>query len=207
MIRVFIVDDHPAVALGLSALLNKKRDLEVVGIAGSVAEAIAAIPEAEVDVVLQDLNLGKERGQQVMDTILRTTDSARFIIYTVFPEDAYALQLLRAGARGFLNKGAKLDEIVEAIRKVHHGGRYLSLELHYLEQELARGERVGLDRLSKREREVFDALVAGKRMVDIRTELGMSHGTLSTYAARMHRKLGTSSVADLARLAVATGRP
>lgn len=205
MIRVFLVDDHPVVSRGLAELLGQERDIEIAGLAASRTEATERILSLRPDVIVQDINLGEETGAHVIADVRAEWPEARFLVFTVLPENSYALDLIEAGAMGFLNKNAPMDEMVTAIRAVHRGKKYISQELRFLELDGASKE--GIDALSKREREIFLRLAAGRRQVDIREELGMSHGTLSTYLARIHRKLGTRTTSDLVRFAAEQGIP
>lgn len=204
MIRLFIVDDHPIVARGLCELLGRNRDIEVVGSAVSFEDAIAGIVSLTPDVVVQDVHLGDRSGVDVMREVLRQLPATRFLMFTVMPEDAYALDLITAGACGFLNKNAPVDEMVEAILAIHRGKKYYSNQLRLLIKDRGRAaERTGIDALSTREREIFLRLASGRRQIDVSAELRLSHGTLSTYVARIHRKLGTSTLGDLIRIAAA----
>jgi len=206
MIRVFIVDDHPAVAAGLATLLEKDSGIKVIGIESDGTQASKNILKEKPDVVLQDLNLGVTSGEKVMKEVLKENDKIKFLLFTVLPENAYALQLIRDGASGFLNKNTRVDEMIKAIRSVSLGKRYMSRDLKILESEQKTSkEKTGLDKLSKRERQVFMLLATGKRQVDIEVELDIGHSTMSTYVARIHRKLGTKTVSDLVRWAADQG--
>lgn len=206
MISVFIVDDHPVVANGLAKLLSEYPDIKVVGVEAEGQAAISRILEEQPRVVLQDLNLGDIPGTKVMEEVLKLQEKSRFIIFTVLPANAYALKLITNGAAGFLNKNAMIEEMVAAIRAVARGHTYFSQELKILMAEQKdSSKKAGLDILSKREYEIFLGISAGKRQVELERELDIGHSTMSTYIARIHRKLGTKTSADLVRWATQEG--
>ena len=206
MITVFIVDDHPVVANGLARLLSEQTDIDIIGVESEGERAIERILELQPRVVLQDMNLGDMLGTRVMKDVLAQQDKSRFIVFTVLPANAYALQLIKSGAAGFLNKNAMIEEMVEAIRAVARGKTYFSQDLKLLMADQGgKKEKVGLDLLSKREYEIFLRIAEGKRQVDIEEELDIGHSTMSTYMARIHRKLGTKAIGDLIRLAAQEG--
>lgn len=206
MIRVFIVDDHPAVAEGLSALLAKSGEIDVIGIENEGEVAIHRILSETPDVVLQDLNLSGISGATVMKEVLQINSRIKFLMFTVLPENSYALQLIEEGASGFLNKNTRVDEMVAAIRSVSLGKIYMSHELRMLKLEQKKAsDKQGIEKLSKREREIFMLLAAGKRQVDIEAELDIGHSTMSTYVARIKRKLGVKTIAEIVRYATTQG--
>jgi len=205
MISIFIVDDHPVVANGLATLLAKYSGLEVVGVELDAKTAIKRILKEQPKVVLQDLNLGESSGTKVMEAVFKKKAPCRFLIFTVLPINAYSLKLIRNGASGFLNKNAPMEDLVSAIRTIARGQTYLNKELKMLMSEQSekgkKGEKVGIDKLSKREYEIFTRIAEGKRQVEIQVELDVGQSTISTYMARIHRKLGTRTPADLVRIA------
>jgi len=202
MISIFIVDDHPVVANGLAKLLSEYDGLEVIGVESEGQKAIDSILEHKPKVVLQDMNLGEISGTKVMEAVLKHDNSIRFIVFTVLPANAYALKLIKNGASGFLNKNTKITEMVSAIRTVARGQTYFSKELKMLmAEQKERDKKAGLNILSKREYEIFIRIAAGKRQIEIRNELDIGHSTISTYMARIHRKLGTKTPADLIKWA------
>jgi len=206
MISIFIVDDHPVVAGGLAKLLADHSDLEVVGVEAEGTKGIERILEVKPKVVLQDMNLSDISGSTVMETVLKKDKSIRFIIFTVMPANAYALKLIQNGASGFLNKNTKIEEMVTAIRTVARGQTYFSRELKMLMAERSeREDKSGLDLLSKREYEIFVRIAAGKRQVEIGEELDIGYSTISTYIARIHRKIGTKTLSDIIRWAAQEG--
>ena len=206
MNTVFIVDDHPVVADGLARLLEEFDDIEIVGLESSGEKAIERILDIQPRVVLQDVNLTDISGVKVFEAVNEVQDRTRFIFFTVLPANAYAIQLIRSGAAGFLNKNAMIEEMVSAIRRVARGQTYYSMELKKLMAEQKhKAKKSGLNTLSKRENEIFLRLVAGKRQVEIEDELDIGHSTLTTYITRIHRKLGTKTAADLVKWAAQEG--
>ena len=202
MISIFIVDDHPVVATGLAALLERYSGLKVIGVELDGEKAVERILEEKPKVVLQDMNLGEISGTQVMDQVFKSKSSSRFLIFTVLPPNGYSLKLIRNGASGFLNKNAPIEELVSAIRSIARGQTYINRELKMLMAEQSeKKKKAGVDALSKREYEIFLRVAKGKRQQEIQSELNIGQSTVSTYIARIHRKLGTQNVTDLARMA------
>jgi len=207
MIRVAIVDDHDLVRTGIRRILSEAPGIEVIGEAASGEEALKLSREGHVDVILMDVNMPGMGGLEATRRILAANDGTRIIILTVHARAPFPTQLLNAGASGYLTKGCASDELVQAIKKVNDGGRYVSGDIA---QQLALsmlpgGDSSPLDELSSREIEVMMMLVQGQEVQDIADTLHISHKTVRTYKSRLYEKLGVKNAVDLTHMAIRHG--
>src|SRR5438270_495637 len=155
MIRVLVVDDHPIVRQGLVSVLSDEDDLEVVGEAGSGREAVARIQRLQPDVVLLDLEMPDLDGVAAIPQLLASRPALGILVFTAYDTDERVLGAVRAGARGYLLKGASADEIARAVRTINNGGSYLEPRVATrLLAEFSSPHRP-TDTLSEREREVL----------------------------------------------------
>ncbi len=203
MIRLLIADDHPVVRSGLRRIAEEDEDIIVTAEASNGEEALAALRRAAVDMVLLDISMP---GAPFIDTLKRLRDehpTVRVLVLSAHPEDQWAVRALRAGASGYLTKDHSPDQLVEAVRRVFRGGRYVSPTL--AEQLASRlgSEFAGAphELLSDREFEVLRRLGAGHTVKDVASDLHLSPKTVSTYRTRLLEKLGVRSNADLVRYA------
>jgi DNA-binding NarL/FixJ family response regulator len=207
MIRILIADDHAIVRAGLKQFLAGEIDLEVAGEAATGDEAIALARAGGFDVVLLDISMPERNGVDVLKTLRDLRPELPVLILSAFAEEQYALNLLRAGAAGYLNKEAAQSELVGAIRTVVQGRKYVSAGLA---QILADGvaDEAGQPphaQLSRREFQIFCRLAAGQGATEIAQELFLSVKTVSTYRSRILEKMGLRSNADLTYYAVKNG--
>lgn len=206
MIRVLLADDHELVRTGIRRLLDDIADIEVCGEAQDGEEALAAVRELKPDVVLMDLSMPGIGGLEATRKLARSSPETAVIIVTVHIDDPFPSQLIKAGAMGYLSKGATLDETVHAIHEVHEGRRYITpaiaqkLALSSVDEECS-----PLESLSQRELQVMLMLVQGQKIADISGKLCLSPKTISTYRTRVYEKLGVKNDAALARLAMQYG--
>ena len=201
MIRVLIADDHPVVRSGLRRIAEEDRGITVTAEASNGEETLAAMRTAVVDVVLLDVSMP---GTPFIDTLKRLREdhpTVRVLVLSAHPEDQWAVRALRAGASGYLTKDHSPDQLVDAVRRVHRGGRYVSPTLAERLASQLGGALAGAphEQLSDREFEVLRRLGAGHSVKDVAAELGLSPKTVSTYRARLMEKLSVSSNADLVR--------
>jgi DNA-binding NarL/FixJ family response regulator len=203
MIRLLIADDHPIVRSGLRRIAEEDDDIIVTAEASTGDEALGALRNAIVDIVLLDISMP---GAPFIDTLKRLRENhptVRVLVLSAHPEDQWAMRALRAGASGYLTKDHSPDQLVEAVRRVFRGGRYVSPAL--AEQLASRlgAEFAGAphELLSDREFEVLRRLGAGHTVKEVASELGLSPKTVSTYRARLMEKLAVSSNADLVKYA------
>lgn len=207
MIKVLLVDDHELVRTGIKRLLEDVTDIEVIGEADSGEDAIKIASNTALDVILMDINMPGMGGLEATRKLTHINSDINIIIVTMHEDDLFAQRLLKAGATGYLTKGAGVDEIVHAIREVKQNRRYISPEIA---QQLALSqfpdhEGSPFDALSERELQVMMLLMDGIKVNEISEQLCLSPKTVSTYRHRLYDKLNVSNDIELARLAMMHG--
>lgn len=207
MIRVVLVDDHALIRRGLRETLTEAGGVEVVGEAGSYAELRTVLREVRCEVILLDLNLPGRSGIDVLAALAGDQSPARVVVLSQYPEDQYAIRALRAGAMAYLNKSAEAARIVEAVRTVAGGRKYLTPEVSHLLLDTVTGNtaEAAHDHLSEREMQTLMMIASGRRFSEIAEALSLSPKTVSVYRARVLEKLGVSSNAELASYALRNG--
>ena len=198
VIRILLADDHPVVRDGLAAMLGTAPDLEVVGLAGSGTEALASSAELRPDIVLLDLEMPGAKGVEVTERLAKELPSVGVIVFTAFDRDEQILAAIKAGARGYLLKGAPRDEIFRAIRIVHAGG---SLIEPVVASKLLRRMQEN-SALTAREREVLRLVAVGQANKQIAKELSVSERTVKFHVSSILGKLGARNRTE----AIATAR-
>jgi len=206
-IRVFIADDHPIVRQGLRRIVEADSGLKISGEADNAAAVFAGVAAAATDLVLLDVSMP---GGHFLDTLRELRErhpTIRVLVLSVHAEDQWAVRSLRAGASGYLTKDHSPDQLLEAIRRVYRGGKYVSPTLaEQLASQLDPGaKRAPHELLSDREFEVMRRIGSGLTVAQIATELSISTKTVSTYRARILEKMSMTSNADLVRYASAHG--
>jgi len=206
-IRILIADDHGVVAEGLKHLIEAQQDMQVVAIVGDGREAVRMAKETEPDVVLMDLSMPELNGADATRAILDGEGKSRVIVLSMYAEREYVRRALKAGAAGYVVKRSAAKEVVEAIRAVHAGQRYLSPRVADVVIDDYAGDGKGdlLEKLSAREREVLQLLAEGRTGAEIATRLSLSQKTVETYRARLVEKLGIRDVAGLVKFAIQRG--
>jgi len=207
MIKVMLVDDHDLVRTGIRRLLEDADDIQVVGEAASGETALEQVEAAGPDVVLMDINMPGIGGLEATRTLLRRNPELRIIIVTMHDDDLFPQRLMKAGAMGYLTKGARIEEILRAIRSVVAGKRYITPEIA---QQMALANFGGnegspFDSLSEREMQVLLMMMDGQSVSSISEKLCLSPKTVSTYRSRLYTKLGVQNDIELARLALLHG--
>jgi two-component system invasion response regulator UvrY len=207
MTRVLIADDHAVVREGLKRIVAQNPDMSVVGEAGSGHEVLAFVQQRECDLVLLDLSMPGKDGLDTLKELRTLRPHLPVLILSVYPEDQYAVRLLRAGASGYLTKESAPEELVAAIRKVSRRGRYVSASLaERLASMLDSSEdRPPHERLSDREYRVMIMIAAGRTVGEVADSLCLSVKTVSTYRARALRKLAMKTNAEFAFYAMKQG--
>jgi DNA-binding NarL/FixJ family response regulator len=205
MINIGVVDDHAIVRTGLRQFFSEQVDLRVVGEAASGREAIDFVrTNRELDVLVLDLSMPGQSGIDALAMIRAKAPDVGILILSGYPEEHYALTLIRQGASGYLNKECDPMEIVNAIRTIAVGRRYISPSIaELLAQQLNRKEDgEPHEHLSEREFQVFLKLARGETAGDIARDLSLSVKTVSTYRTRMMEKMSLASNSDLTYYAV-----
>src|SRR3954466_2085889 len=206
-IKILIADDHAVVAEGLKHLIEAQPDLQVIAIVPDGREAVRVAKETQPDVVLMDMSMPELNGADATRAILERDPKCRVIVLSMYAEREYVRRALKAGAAGYVVKRSAAKEVVEAIRAVNAGQRYLSPRIaDVVIDDYAGDERDDpLARLSAREREVLQLLAEGPTGAQTADPLSLSQKTVETYRARLVEKLGIRDVAGLVRFAIQRG--
>ncbi|HZS39519.1 MAG TPA: response regulator transcription factor [Polyangia bacterium] len=206
---ILLVDDHEFLREGLAAELAHYEDLQVVGMARDAREAYQVARETQPALIVLDMSLPDTNGVAAIPRLLDGHEDARILILSGYARNDYVTRAFAAGASGFALKSQPKAQIVEAIRRVAAGGRYCAEGLEPSPAPAgvrAEGDETApFGRLTPREREVFDLLVRGRSNVEIAEGLAVAIKTVETHRARILRKLGVHSVAELVRLAALEG--
>jgi len=207
VIRILIADDHNVVAEGLRHLIQAQPDMQVLATVADGREAVRQAAALQPDVVLMDLSMPELNGADATRAILEREPNCRVIVLSMYAEREYVRRAVRAGALGYVVKRSAATELVEAIRAVHAGSRYLSQKVADVVIDEHAGDEKDdlLGRLSAREREVLQLLAEGHTGAAIAKRLQLSQKTVETYRARMVEKLGIRDVAGLVRFAIQKG--
>ncbi len=202
VIRVLIADDYPVVRIGLKAILEKERDMTVVGEAKDAREVIDVARKVEWDVGVIDYDMPGNSGVALVERMRRERPGHAVLIISMHPEQLHAVPLIRAGASGYMNKDSAQEELAVAIRKIARGGKYVSVSLAEQLADFAEGgERAQLELLSDREYRVMRLLAEGRQLKEIARQLFLSPSTVSSCRTRILRKLKLQTNADLIRYA------
>lgn len=207
MSQVLIADDHAIVRNGLKQLLSEDRSIRAVGEAGSGRETIEQLQKNKWDLLVLDINMPDRSGLDILRQIRATHPSTRVLVLSGFPEKQYAVNVLRAGASGYVNKEMAPEELLAAVRVVLQGRRYVSpLLADLLVSELDGDADKPLHaRLSEREFQIFCKLAAGQSVSEIAAELCISVKTVSTYRSRILEKMNFTTNADITSYALRSG--
>jgi two-component system nitrate/nitrite response regulator NarL len=205
-VRILIVDDHPVFRHGLKLLLAQETDLQVTGEAPDGVAALEQARQLQPDIVVLDLALPGLHGLDVLRELGEVAPQARVIVLTVAIEQPQIVEALQLGARGILLKDAALELIVECIRTVARGGYWVLREAvaeirSYLEENAVRPVR----QLTRREREIVEAILAGCSNREIAQRFGITEDTVKHHLSSVYAKLGVSNRLELALLVVRTG--
>ncbi|MFG0600596.1 response regulator [Delftia sp. WSY_4] len=204
MIHVVLCDDHAVLRRGIRDTLAEAVDISVTAEAGSYAELREQLRTAACDVLLLDINMPGRSGLEALASVRETHPLIKVLMVSMYPEDQYALRCLKAGAQGYANKAGDPVLLIEAVRTVATGRKYLTSEVaQMLADSLAQpAPQVPHESLSERELQTLIKIAAGQRLTDIATELMLSPKTVSVYRARVLEKLQMSSNAELTAYAI-----
>ena len=210
-IRVLVADDHAIVREGLGIMLGNQPDMEVVGLATNGREAIRMVDQYQPDVAVMDISMPELNGIEAISQMLPRHPNIKVIVLSIHETKPYVYRALKAGAKGYLIKETAGLEVVEAVRAVYRGERYLSQRISDLLtsfsfQNLERSiEASPLERLSSREREILQLVAEGKTSQEIGERLSISPKSVDTYRSRLMHKIGVEDVAGLVKFAIQYG--
>lgn len=204
MIQVILCDDHAMIRRGIRDTLSEHVDMKVAGESGSYAELKEVLRSTPCDVLVLDLNLPGRSGLEVLAAVQDSHPHIKVLVVSMFSEDQYAIRSLKAGAQGYLNKAGDPNELIDAVRTVAKGRRYVTPAVSemLIDQLSNPSEETLHARLSERELQTLLKIASGKRLADIAEELMLSPKTVSVYRARLLEKLGLSNNAELAVYAI-----
>jgi DNA-binding NarL/FixJ family response regulator len=207
VLRVVVIDDHPVVREGLKRIISENPGMAVAGEAADGAEAMRVVGTTPCDVVLLDISLPNTGGIDVLKQLHMESPRLPVLVLSMHSEDQYAIRMLKAGAAGYLTKDAAPARLVQAIRKVVKGGKYVSPTLaEKLATELDYdNKRAPHEMLSDREYQVLCMIAQGKTVTEIAAQLGLSVKTVSTYRVRILEKLKMKNNAEITRYAIKEG--
>ena len=205
MIKLLVADNHPIVRFGITTLLEQQEDIRLIGDVSTTSKLFKKLEEEAPDVLVLEMDIPEINGVAALRRIRNDYPDVKVLIYSGQSEDVYALSTIRAGACGYLSKRAGLNNLPEAIRKVGYGGMFITNELA---QRLAFDEgtqkpRRFFRKLSTREVEVLKMLANGKRNKEVAQGLNLNEKTVSTYKARLMKKLNVDNMVDLLQQAKA----
>lgn len=198
-IRILIADDHAVVRQGLTHIVSKTPDLVVIEEAETGTQVLQKIQMTEIDVVVMDMEMPEKTGWDVLLALKATHPKLPVLILSIYPEEQFGVRLLKAGASGYLSKTSAPEQLVDAIRTVSQGGKFLSPRLaEQLVMNLNKDPvTLAHERLSDREFQVFRIIASGKSTKAIADECCISVTTVSTHRARILEKMQAKTNADL----------
>ncbi len=210
-IRLLLVDDHAVVRSGLKMLLGSERDVEIVGEAGTAAEALDVAAQVRPDVILMDIGLPDKSGIEATREIKKRFEKMSVVALTIHEDEEYFFKMLEAGASGYVPKRAAPEELLNAIRAAAIGEVYLYPSLakllvkDYLSQERPADEKSNLDELTEREHEILTYLAEGQSNEEISKSLVISPKTVERHRDNIMHKLNLHSRSELVRYAIRKG--
>ena len=203
MIEVILCDDHALIRRGIRDTLCDASDIRVVGEAADEVELRSLMRTTRCDVLVLDINMPGRSGLDVLQTLKDEGTAVRVLVVSMYPEDQYAIRALRGGASGYVNKGGDPQTIVQAVRTVAQGRKYLTPEIaQMLVDSLTPTPALAHQTLSDRELQTLLMIASGKRLSDIASELTLSPKTVSVYRARVLEKLGLANNSELTVYAI-----
>jgi DNA-binding NarL/FixJ family response regulator len=209
-IRVILCDDHALIRRGIRDTLADCVDIEVVGEAGDYGELRALLHklgDKPCDVLVLDINMPGRSGLDVLHVLKDEGAAIRTLIVSMYPEDQYAIRALKAGAFGYVNKGGDPALLVQAVRTVAQGRKYVTPEIAQMlvESLTTPATEAAHQKLSDRELQTLVMIASGKRLSDIAEELNLSPKTVSVYRARVLEKLALANNSELTVYAIRNG--
>lgn len=203
---VLVVDDHPAIRVAVRIVIDHTLDLNVCGEAASAVETLHILEKRIPDVLILDISLEDTHGLNLLKTIHTLHPELPVVLYTGHPARVYAEQAYRMGASGFVDKSWAVTELLDAVRTARRGDVYVN---PLVSEHVSRSDRKGIDiipeysveRLTRRERQVFQLIVEGRPIKEMEDLLGMNRKTIEAHRRRIRDKLGFETLSELIRFA------
>lgn len=207
MIQVVLCDDHAMVRRGIKDAISEAVDIRVVGEVGSYPELRQKLREVPCDVLVLDLNMPGRGGLEVLAALKEEGSKVKTLVVSMYPEDQYAIRCLKAGALGYLNKSADPVELINAVRTLMQGRKYVTAEVaqKLVDSLLSPDIADPHTSLSERELQTLQKMASGRKLSEIAEELMLSPKTVSVYRARVLQKLNLSNNAELTAYAIHHG--
>ncbi len=203
MIRVLVADDHPVVRKGLCMILSEGDGIQVVAEANDGPEVLNLLGSVAVDVLVLDIGMPGRSGLEVLQELRQTYPKLPVLILSQYPEEQIAVRAIRSGAAGYLNKESAPDQLVDAVRRVNQGRKFLTANLaELLAVTIEGGSSEPHQALSSREYQVFQMIATGRTVSDIAADLNLSVKTVSTYRTRILEKMNLKNNSELTRYAI-----
>ncbi len=201
--RILIADDHAVVREGLKQILTVVSGVtEIDGVADG-NELMEKIKEKDYDVIILDISMPGKSGLEVLKELKTVKPKLPVLILSIYPEEQYAVRVLKAGASGYITKDSASEELVNAVEKIYLGQKYITPSLAEKLADFSwEGDKPPHDKLSDREFEVFKMIAAGKTVKEISEKLFISVKTVSTYKTRIYEKMNLESRADITSYAI-----
>jgi DNA-binding NarL/FixJ family response regulator len=201
--RILLADDHALLRQGMIQILSDEFPDAEFRETGTTQETLECLLQSQWDVVVLDVFMPGRSGLEVLDAVRQMEPRPPVLVLSSAPEEQLAVRVLRSGASGYLNKQAAPDHLVQAVRKIMQGGKYVSASLaERLATEASRASQTPHEKLSDREFQVMRLLVAGKSLKEVATELSLSVKTISTFHTRIWEKLGVKNDVELVHYAL-----
>jgi two-component system invasion response regulator UvrY len=204
MINILVVDDHALIRKGLKLLLEDSPDIQITGEAASGTQAAAMLRTQHFDLMLLDINLPDKHGIEVLKQFKSEQPELKIIVLSMYPEDHYGVRALKAGAMGYINKQSASDVLIEAIRQVISGKKYISEALaeQLLNNLIGDSQELMHQSLSNREYQTLCLMASGKTLSEISAIMTLSPKTVSVYRSRMLAKMGFTNNAEAIHYAI-----
>jgi two-component system, NarL family, invasion response regulator UvrY len=203
MITILVADDHPIMRQGVKQILSEEEGLSITGEAGDGQEVLSKIRSEKFDVIILDLSMPGISGMDVLKQIKKEKPAQKVLVLSRYPEEQYAIPAIKAGASGYVPKTSVVEELVEAVKRVSAGKKYISSSLaETLVDYTSSDAKMPWQTLSNREYEIMDLIASGEGISTIAEKLCLSRTTVSTYRSRIMKKLNIHSDAELVRYAM-----
>tara|TARA_B110000285_G_scaffold208781_1_gene249243 strand:+ start:648 stop:1292 length:645 start_codon:yes stop_codon:yes gene_type:complete len=204
-ITVLLVDDHEIVRVGFRRLIDTTHDIKVVGEASSGEEAYLLVGQLNPDITIMDINMPGVGGLEAIKRICKRSPNERIIALTVHETEPFPTRVLAAGAKAYLSKRCVPQELIQAIRKVHSGGKYITTRVVHEMNKTPGAQEKAISQLTAREFQVFSMLAEGRSAVEIGRDMNLSHKTIHSHRANIMKKLKLETTASVVQFAILQG--